>query len=249
MSAQRVPTGYTIWQGPSLLDGTPIVVIALTGSTNRKTGNMIQTYILRQDMRPAEAVRTGADAAICGDCKHRPSTGGSCYVVVAQDPTVVYKTWQRGGYPVADVSAIPAIGRDRMVRLGTYGDPAAVPAWVWQYLTIGASGRTGYSHQWANEALPRAHRKAIAALTMASVDNEPEAEAARAQGLRYFRIRLVSEPLGPREFICPASEEAGKRKTCAECGACDGSERGAKASPVIIVHGNKASRFIAQRAA
>jgi hypothetical protein len=245
----KQPTGYIIHRGPSLLDGSPIAVVALLGSSNRKTGNMVQTYIIRDDMRPTEAVSTGADAAICGDCKHRPSTGGACYVVVAQGPTVVYKTMKAGKYPDATPAQVGAMVAGRMVRLGTYGDPAAVPANVWQDLTAQAAGRTGYTHQWANEALPLAHRQAIAALTMASVDNMAEAAQARASGLRYFRIRLASEPVQAREFVCPASEEAGKRKLCDTCGACNGTTKSTGASPVIIVHGNKTSRYITQRAA
>ena len=92
----RKPTGFVIYEGQSLLDGAPIVAIALTGSSNPKTGDMVQTYILRQDVRPAEALRTGQDASICGDCKHRPLLGGACYVVVAQGPTVVWKGYKAG---------------------------------------------------------------------------------------------------------------------------------------------------------
>lgn len=242
----KQPTGYVLWRGPSLLDGSPIAVVALTGSSNRKTGDMVQTYILRDDMRPMEAVRSGADAAICGDCKHRPSTGGACYVVVAQGPTVVYKGLQAGKYPeVSGIEHINRLGDGRMVRLGTYGDPAAVPAWVWEMLTLWAAGWTGYSHQWANEALPMAHRARIAALCMASVDSAAEAQQARSMGLRYFRVRAAGETLQAREFMCPASDEAGKRTTCAQCGACNGSAKASAASPVIVAHGSKARRFIA----
>ena len=242
------PTGYVIYEGPSLFDGTPIVAIALLGSSNRKTGNMVQTYILRTDMRPMEAVQTGADSAICGDCKHRPSTGGACYVVVPQGPSVVYKTMMAGKYPRATAQQVADMVAGRMVRLGTYGDPAMVPANVWETLVAKASGRTGYTHQWANEALPLEHRQAISRLCMASADNTAEAEQARAGGMRYFRIRLVSEPLQAREFVCPASEEAGKRALCTDCGACNGTTKSTGASPVIIVHGTKASRFVTQRA-
>jgi hypothetical protein len=239
----KKPTGFVIYRGPSMLDGAPIVAIALTSSTNRKTGNMVQTYILRDDIAPLAALKTGDDASICGDCKHRPILGGACYVFVGQGPTVVYKTLVRGAYPQAD--DIASLGRGRMVRLGTYGDPAAVPVAVWQALVSQAAGRTGYTHQWNNQAIPQADRQALAALVMASADSADEAAQARAAGLRYFRVRHASETLNAREFACPASDEAGKKTTCADCRACDGNARGAgKASPVIIAHGAKASRFI-----
>lgn len=241
------PSGYVLYRGPSLLDGAPIVVIAITKSSNRKTGDMLQTYILRDDMKPTDALRSGADASICGDCKHRPVLGGACYVRVDQGPLVVWKAYKRGIYPYRPAAgAIEALGIGRMVRLGTYGDPAAVPVHVWESLTRHAKGRTGYTHQWLNPALPSAHLDALARLCMASVDGPEEADFARGAGYRYFRIRTAAQPLAAREFICPASDEAGKRKTCAECRACDGTAPGKErgASPVIIAHGAKARRFI-----
>ena len=40
------------------------------------------------------------------------------------------------------------------------------------------------------------------------------------------------------EFVCPASAEAGKRLTCAQCRACNGAKRGGRnVSPAIIWHG------------
>jgi hypothetical protein len=68
------PNSAIIWEGPSMLDGAPIIVIA-TGlaqdSQNTKTGNLIQTWIMRADVDPMRAIREGLDASICGDCKHR----------------------------------------------------------------------------------------------------------------------------------------------------------------------------------
>ncbi|MDM0006430.1 hypothetical protein QTI51_09680 [Variovorax sp. J22G73] len=247
---ERKPTGYVIYRGPSLLDGSPIVAIALVHSTNAKTGDMVQTYILRADENPLQAMMAGRDAAICGDCKHRPSTGGACYVNVGQGPNAVYKALERGNYPDATPEAVGLMVAGRMVRLGTYGDPAAVPVHVWQWLVAQAAGRTGYTHQWRNEALAGEHVAHLMDLVMASCDSEAEADEARAMGYRYFRVRANGGAVARGEFICPASNEAGKRKTCSTCGACDGSERGAlKASPTIIVHGAKARRFIAIAAA
>ena len=46
------PSGYIIYQGPSLLDGNPIVAIATTASRNVKTGSMVSIWIMRQDIDP-----------------------------------------------------------------------------------------------------------------------------------------------------------------------------------------------------
>ena len=72
-------TSLILYAGPSMLDGSPIVVIA-TGignkSKNSKTGGMIQTHIIRSDMKPMDAIWSGADASICGDCPHRGDGNG-----------------------------------------------------------------------------------------------------------------------------------------------------------------------------
>ena len=60
-----------IYKGPSLIDGKPIVVIATFTNRNTKTGQVVQTYILREDINPLEASKTGADYSICGNCPMR----------------------------------------------------------------------------------------------------------------------------------------------------------------------------------
>ena len=36
-----------------------------------------------------------------------------------------------------------------IIRLGSYGDPAAVPIEIWDNLCSVAANYTGYTHQWA----------------------------------------------------------------------------------------------------
>lgn len=230
--------GRIIYQGPSLIDGAPIVVVAVglkVTSKNRKTGNMIQTHILRADIAPTAAIKTGLDSSICGDCKHRgdgTGKGRTCYVNVGQGPLMVWKTYRAGKYPEA--CDIAAIGRGRLVRIGTYGDPAAVPARVWRELLTHATGHTGYTHQWKT-------RPELAAFCMASADNENESIDARLLGWRTFRVAMpghVAKMSG--EAICPASAEAGKKLTCDACLACHGSATMRKGSIVIQAHGGTA---------
>jgi len=169
-------------------------------------------------------------------------SGGACYVNLGQGPRAVYAAVLRGSY-VDDEAAVRREVRGRMVRLGSYGDPAAVPLEVWTQLLRGAAGHTGYTHQWRD---PRF--RGFAALVMASADNPAERDEARAAGWRTFAIRLAGEPLAHRESICPASPEGGDKLTCAACGACDGAARGRRGSVAIVVHGSLASRYRAARA-
>jgi hypothetical protein len=245
--------GAVIFNGPSELDGAPIVVIATglaAGSANAKTGAMVQVWILRADQAPQEAAHSGADASICGDCPHRGrivdgrNVDRTCYVTLFQGPRSVYSAWQRGIY--SDAAADPysaaaslervRIGEGRMVRLGAYGDPAAVPEHVWDALLHKAAGWTGYTHQWrVADHMQR--------WCMASVDSEAEHIEAEAAGWRTFRVRTATEQLTQRERVCPASEEAGKLTTCAACQACSGRDGRGHSSIAIIVHGAAAKRF------
>lgn len=252
----KQPRAGIIYRGPSMLDGSPIVCIALWSDANAKTGGMLQTYILADNgQSPIEAIRAGNDAAICGDCKHRGdgATYGSrsCYVNVGQGPTVVWKALQRGGYPDAahghrsDMRV--ALGQGRMIRLGTYGDPAAVPLWVWFDLLQAAAGHTGYTHQWRKlDRHSQSNMLSWRGMIMASADTAEEAAAAQAAGWRTFRVRTADEPTLPREFVCPASAEAGAKTDCATCLSCRGND-GRKGNPVIVAHGALARRLNANR--
>lgn len=226
------PAGYVIYRGPSALGDGDIIVIAcaLERSRNSKTGHMVQTYILRADMHPVEAVRTGADDAICGDCKHRGllGVGRSCYVTLAHGPSHVWRSYQRGVYPDASPADVGWLLRDKVIRLGTYGDPAAAPLEVWQELVRWAAAWTGYSHAWRR--LGVAWRE----LLMASADTPNEAWDAQTRGWRTFRVGAGT---AYGEVRCPASAEMGKKTVCADCRACMGLSAKARASIVIAPHG------------
>lgn len=237
----KKPNGLVLFEGPSLLDGAPIVVIATglaSGSTNRKTGDMVQTYILRADVSPIDALKTGADVSICGNCPARgtPKPGGRlegrvCYVNVGQGPLSVWRAYKRGVYPAAAAANVTAAGSKRVVRLGTYGDPAAAPVTIWQELISEAVAHTGYTHQWRTAPQLRS-------LCMASADSVADATEAQALGWRTFRVRMPTDAKRQAaEVVCPASAEAGKALTCTQCRACGGAAKGRRGSIVINAHG------------
>ena len=232
-----------IYSGPSLIDGKPIVAIAIAKSGNSKTGNMVQTYIIRADINPLEASKTGADFSICGACIHRGTATNnpkrkiaerrSCYVNLGQGPLIVWKAFNRGFYPeVTGHRAIASIGKGRMVRLGTYGDPAAIPSYIWESLISEAQGHTAYTHQSGVTGVD-----ARPDFMMVSADNEAQARDAWAQGKRTFRVvKSVADIIRGSEISCPASKEAGYRTTCDKCGLCAGASVKGK-SIAIVDHG------------
>lgn len=241
-----------IYMGPSLIDGAPIMVIAVISKRNRKTGAMLQTYIMRSDIDPRRASALGLDYSICGDCPLRGVANPNgkqaakrpCYVILGQGPTIVYKGFQNGIYPtLSSFDEIAALGEDRMIRIGTYGDGAAVPAHIWQALLSRANGHTAYSHQ--SGLSQSAFDPAI---YMVSADSEAQARAAWETGKRTFRVvNSVSDIVKGKEILCPASKEAGARTTCFTCGLCGGN--GVKAKSIAIpAHGNGAS-YIKRKAA
>lgn len=224
-----------VYEGPSVLNGEPIVGI-ITGLTapsqNRKTGPMAQLWILDASEEPHEAVRTGQDASVCGDC---PARGKWCYVTTFQGPLSIYRTWKRGGYEECYSSARL---RGKALRLGAYGDPAALPIETIRRLARDCDRFTGYTHQWKRCS------SELRQYCMASVDTVSDQEQASRSGWRTFRVSADGGKLRG-ESVCPASTESGIDITCFECGACDGRHRErVKGHIVIKAHGAKTKRFL-----
>ena len=236
------------FQGPSRIDGKPVVILVSGengNSENAKTGPMAQTWILRADIAPHVAIHTGDDKSVCGDCPLRglirknedgstTNHGRSCYVNVRNAPRAVWMAWKAGKYRIAQ-----SAWKSFKTRLGSYGDPAAVPFKVLVDLIKRGSGKwTGYTHQWRQRKF-----QPLRKLVMASTSSVEETQQAQKMGWRTFRIRKPGEPLMANEFECPASTEAGARLDCDRCGACNGiglkGTRQKAHSVSIVVHGGK----------
>jgi hypothetical protein len=246
MSRGEKPQGVVLWQGQSKLTGHEIAVI-VTGirdrTKNPKTGDMLQAWILRADIPPHEAVKTGQDVAVCGTCPL--ASGHGCYVLAHFGPLQVWKTWKAGGYATLQGTAA-SIGRfmrawapDRNLRIGAYGDPAAPPAYVWARAIPTAPVRTGYTHAWETP-----FEANLQTTCMASVHTHDEADRAQDMGYRTFR----TGPDGPREgeIVCPATKEGGEKTVCARCGLCDGKRNSTDRRKNIFayLHGSTANRAL-----
>lgn len=241
-AVQVIPQNVRIWEGPSAFDGEPILVIASGRTSNRKIGAMVQIWILRADLDPIAAAKVGKDFSVCGDCRHRGvlidgvNKQRACYVELMWGPRGVHKAWEKALRMSPEDFAVHV--RGKQVRIGAYGDPAAVPAAVWAPMIETCAGWTAYTHQW------RTAPDAFKAWCMASVDSVGEQISATELGWRTFRVRRdhLIDPVRPGEVICPASKEGHYKTTCEKCSLCRGNARPAK-SITIVTHGSRAQWF------
>lgn len=176
-------------------------------SDNRKTGPMVQIWILPRRLDPVKAMQTGRDRVVCGDCPLRKST---CCVRVEQAPLAIWRSLDK--YPEFDLSAF----HGRRVRFGAYGDPAFLPLPLIRDIAEVAEAWTGYTHQWR-----RPEFQGYKAFLMASCETEADANHARSLGWRTYRI--APEP-GPGEIACPSARGV----SCFDCRLCAGTSKSAK---------------------
>lgn len=225
----KKPTGFILFEGPSILDGSPIVVISTLKTSNHKTGDMIQTWVIRSDISPLEASKKKLDTAICGNCPHRHAVGGACYVNIGQAPQGIYKAYKRGSYPHFNIAEHGHLLSGRKIRFGAYGDPAAAPYEIWDMLAQLSAGFTGYTHQVKH----RNFDSRILEFCQLSLDTKKQAENAKSG---YFRIVTDKADTLPDEIECLSDS---KGINCADCLKCDGTNK-----IFIQVHGSRKNRFL-----
>lgn len=158
-------------------------------------------------------------------------------------PLNIWRTYHKGNYPSVTAVEARALFAGKRVRLGAYGDPAAVPFHVWEEVLAETDARAGYTHQWRSAPV------AFARFIMASCDSETDYVDAKALGYRTFRVRTADESLHKREIVCPASKEAGVKTNCAACIACGGNGAKARVDIAIVAHGTPGRNFLKLKAA
>lgn len=197
---------------------------------------MIQTWVLRADISPMDALATGEDSSICGACPLRgmvtdgKRTQRACYVRVYQAPLSIWRAYRRGSYPHATMDEARSLLAGKSVRLGAYGDPAMVPLDVVSDLVADSATHTGYTHQWRNI------EPAWANLLMASCESVADRDTARVNGWRSFLVMPKDSPLPAKSVECAATRER-KPLQCADCGMCSGNRGNGGVDVAIIAHG------------
>jgi hypothetical protein len=196
---------------------------------------MIQIWILRDDVRPTDAVKQGKDESICFDCPARGNgidgVGRYCYVNLGHGPLGVYNAFKRGRYAELETKDYWKVFSGRAVRFGAYGDPILIPLAKVARIASLASKWTGYTHQWM-----RPGNEWASQYFMASADSVHRAQFAQSEGWRTFRVSLTTDRTDS-EISCPASAEMGHRTKCESCGLCKGASMAKNI--VIAVHGSQ----------
>lgn len=240
--SKRRTNGY-FFRVSSALNGEPIIVaVQMTDTANTKLGaEMRQVWIMPAGMKPSVANGTAAQDSVCGKCWFK--TNGACYVNM-QTPNSVYRSIEAGNYTELsqtpeDLAVLADALHGETVRVGAWGDPAAMPWPIMQTITKAAASYTAYTHQAAHPNFNRMY------LSVCMVSAESPKQAAKYQelGIRTFRPKVAGSVNLENEITCP-NETHGIN--CIECRLCDGGNaRRGNPSIAVTVHGvdYKVERF------
>lgn len=229
--------GYILDRFNSPIDGEECVAIMTMESSNRKTGNMAQVWILLEGINPVEAISTGNDYSICGNCPHRKDPildTRSCYVNTGQAPLSVWRTYKRGGYS-EDLTYIEGkkILKNKFIRWGAYGDPGIINPQIFHAVNQLAAGHTGYTHQW-REDFAQVYKGDF----MASCDGLSDYLEASAHGWKCFSVAAKGSTGQGKQ--CPATVNDSAAQ-CVTCKLCTGD----KADIWVEAHGIGAKHITA----
>lgn len=241
--------GAVLYEGPSKIDKEPIIVIMTYTSSNEKTGDIPQVWLLPRGIHPHQARVEGHDTRVCGGCIFAGNRG--CYLNWFELKSI-QDSYTRGNYGDWDHAAwwmrrnAPSV-----IRIGAYGDPAAAPIEVWERLAALPSGKPGpsgeapaatligYTQLWRSPLARGLERYA-----MASTKSPLERSEAKRRGWRSFRVALPEDAVCAQAQVrCPATES--DEDTCKGCRLCSGGAAG----PDIMepLHGSPRTLGLATR--
>ena len=229
-----------VYKTKNLLNQEVIVQVQI-GSTNSKTGDGAQVWILPYEWIVVGKTAMDNDEASCLDCPHSKRGTKRCYVRkgmaemgLKSKVNSLHTAFVNGRLnvlPIEDLASNEVKNiQGKYVRLGAYGEPVLLGEANIIAITNAASSFTGYTHQWRNPAYQWA-----AKYLMASVETEGLMNVAHRMNWRTFRVMdKTQSPIKGIEISCPASKEAGNLTTCNACGLCKGTTSKAKSISIIL---------------
>lgn len=226
---RKLHTGTLIATVPDASGLGEVYIYATHKSGNRKTGNVIQIWIL-----PASLSVHGDDSRVCFNCEMRPAGQGgtgTCYVDKRAIGSMVRKIQARR-VNVWDGS--DTLFRGRSVRFGAWGDPVLIPLPIVERIVSQCRNHTGYTHQWSRPEF-QGYRKYF----MASTNTLEQCQKAVSLGWRYFLVPLretISLTVLPVPTdLCPAVSHGVE---CNYCNRCNGANDIKQRSIYIQPHGS-----------
>jgi hypothetical protein len=207
-------------------DGEKVRVSYTFSSTNSKTGNVIQQWVTPAKWEGAKKIDQINSQSVCADCPLMER----CYVKRGQANMGLKSGAKSTNFTEADETDYLDLFKKQFLRFGAFGEPVLAGKKVISKLVGVLRNWTGYTHRWK---LPE-YQWAKDYL-MASCDSN-DWQQAEEMGWRQFIVIKKGDPIPPHAVNCPASEEAGKRTTCENCGLCKGN--GSKAKSVWIYEHN-----------
>jgi len=217
------------------------------GSTNSKTGDGVQIWILPSDwvVRGKDAMHD--DEASCLDCPHSKRANRTCYVRkgnaemgLKSKVASLHKAYTLGKLEILPMSsAMDEVSKcaGKFVRFGAYGEPVLLGESVVSAIASASSNWTGYTHQWRNPQYSWANK-----YFMASVETTALRDVSHRLGWRSFHVIINTDKQSTNhvvqmhdkvEVVCPASKEAGYKTTCNKCGLCKGTSSKARSIKII----------------
>lgn len=237
--------------------GDTILVFRLGDTTNAKIAKekekIVQTYSFSKEQLEHVIGRMNGsgisgmqpfftlDKGVCFDCPFSSNAGnGSCYTHKSNQfkgfismLKSIANEFNQNFDSIPELSTkdyidIVRMGDNRYVRFGSYGEPTLIPIALVKMMVNVSKSYTGYSHQYMR-------KPEYAKYLMASTHNQFQANIASEKfGFRSFiAVKDNSKTVG---VICPASDEAGFKSTCSDCGLCSGIEGKSKKDVVILEH-------------
>lgn len=183
-------------------------------SENDKTGNMIQSYLIDKE-RINEKRVYGTHCEKCNivdKCyvQHdKVSVRGALKKLIGNQNTSYHFVTLDQALTYLQIS-------NKKLRMGSYGDPSALPLSDLEKIKKAVKGRmTSYTHFWRE--IPTQYRR----YCMASVETPSDRLLAESLGYRCYVVTKDDEEVDTSLVICPNYTH---NVTCDDCMLCDGAK-------------------------
>ena len=195
-------------------------------SSNSKTGNVIQTYLIDKE----NITERNIFGAKCSSCPMVEN----CYV--SRDKLTVRRsllkliTGEKTSYQFATLSQVLPYLNNRVIRLGSYGDPSSIPIDDLKQIVNASKAHLGYTHFW--KVIEPEYSKYL----MASTESLADSLLANVLGYRAFQVLLKDQPLHEVTDNSIECLNASHGLTCEQCKLCKGNLKGNLANIYIHEH-------------